>query len=534
MDDLPHVIFDEILSSLSDGDKLSLALVNVRIAKLILKQVRLIQIYSNVGVKIPKSAKKKQKVEDRLRSYLTSKKFRETIDNLIYDPSLNIKLRFPGKGPFKVDCNDAITCLELETTADILTELLIHHVKKVHRLKLEYVDYGRESLKESQLSLIAEWIANNPQLLLKEFYLSNYDFTHLPAIPSLESLFIENSLLFQINGLQIPSYSHLRVLRLSWCESIEDVSCLDNIHELYLLNCNKIYNITSLHHNYKIVIENCYKIEDYSSSFYYSKFIKIRCPTGSKVNFNFSKLLEVREIDIGAQRNGNIIRSIEFPRCLSLRSIIIEDMELPSVILPENNLRKIAILSCTSITSFVNFNRIYSVVLYNLNITSLEGIGGGNRVVEVSQCPLLTDFRALRSCDKVIISYCEGFRDISQLRGLQSFAFTPCDVSDIPNDLEGVTCLTLGIMPENLLSVPFPKTLSELVLGGDTSYLIPKEFPALIDALPPQIDKIQVTTLGTKVNDFRLMQKNGEFSFLNFTIEFKNGVIFLRIRNEVN
>jgi hypothetical protein len=73
MDDLSGGIFDEILSYLSDSDKLSFALVNVRTAKLILKQVRLIQIYSNAGAKIPKSAKKKP-VEDSngmfLRDYI--------------------------------------------------------------------------------------------------------------------------------------------------------------------------------------------------------------------------------------------------------------------------------------------------------------------------------------------------------------------------------------------------------------------------------------------------------------------------------
>lgn len=83
-------------------------------------------------------------------------------------------------------------------------------------------------------------------------------------------------------------------------------------------------------------------------------------------------------------------------------------------------------------------------------------------VVEVDNCPLITDLSPLRHCDKVTIRNCKGFQDVNQVRGVKDLLFSPAD--QFPKDMEGVICLILEEIPDDLLSLNLPSTLRKLVI----------------------------------------------------------------------
>ncbi len=202
----------------------------------------------------------------------------------------------------------------------------------------------------------------------------------------------------------------------------------------------------------------------------------------------------------------------------------------------KHNIREITVRDCPRCSFLINFGCIYSVKLIELNISSLRGLGSRNRIVEVDSCPYIKDFSMLKHCDKLTIRNCEGFQDFDQVRGVKDFIFYPVDVNSLPKNMEGVTCLVLIKVPEDLLSLKVPSTLIKLVIDSKDVQLI-HQFPLLLAILPPHVEKIAVSV---KKKDFLPMLENNELSFPDFLIESielielskgfstKSGIQFLR------
>ncbi len=396
----------------------------------------------------------------------------------------------------------------------------IHCLKKVQDLFLgNYSRSSRPLLTAYEHRVITDWM-NNLDLGLKPLTIVNYPLTNLPLLSSLESLILVRVNIDSPIILNIPSYRCLRYLKLS-SVSIEDVSSLDRIYELYLEYCNHIRDISCLNHNHKIVISDCESIVDYSKSFRYSKIIDISCPLGftqeATEGFDLSKAVEAREIYVRGGDCNN--KQLLLPHCLSLR--VVQAWLLPrSFALPSEHLiQEVIVRNCPAFQSFLHFGCMCSVKLVGLSIFTLIGLGSGNRVVEVDSCPAITDFTLLRHCDKVTINNCEGFLD--QVRGVKYFIFTPVNVDNLPHDMEGVTCLILENIPYHLLSLQFPSTLKKLIIGSSDSvvddYLI-KQLPLLLASLPRHIGKIEVFVDEKYMGSLLV---TGELSFPDFIIEFK-------------
>lgn len=503
MNQLPDVIYAEIASCLEYNDCLRYFMTNTLLSNIMLKRGRMIGIFSQ------------DRGEETMRSYQTSQTFRDKLHRLIHNPYQQLKLEFSTAAVFQ----DTITCSELETRADLLLNLLMNCVKKVHRLKLKVPGFLSTLLNSFDLQLIVTWINNNnPSLSLKGFSLSNYNFTDLPIIHNLESLSIEIAHNLLIDGLHISAYRNLRQLSLCWCKLIQDVSCLDGIHDLLIQGCEGIRDISCLNHNYKIAIESCNNIVDYSNCFRYSKIVRIRGPMTMHVpelNLDFSKLLEVRELDIGIIRMETPIKVFLLPSCRSLRRLLIQAINLPFSIPSNHNIREILINYCPSITSFRNIDNICSVKLSNLGISSLEGLGVGNRIVEISLCPNITDFSLLRHCNKISIFNCRGFQDFNQVRGVKDFSFSPFDERNVPEDMEGVTCLKLDTI--ELMKVP--SSVTELKLHLRERMI--QQLPSFLSRLPHHVRKIQfMTPFFETINKVRSMMEYFDNILSQFTIEF--------------
>ncbi len=503
-------IYREILTWLEYADQVAFAMVNQFVCSHLIKRMRRLW-WSN-----------KDAFERKFRSYVTSEK----LQSFIADPYHQLNLFLPGDLNLKAVGFDGIniSCKTLSSTVDQLTTSLIHCIRKVQNLKLHFHDsLTRATLTNSEFQFIVDWI-NNLNLGLKELTIDNYDFANLPVIPSLESLRIARANIFTLDALNISAYCNLRCLKLTSIK-IKDVSSLDGIHDLYLENCREIRDISCLNHNYKIVVEECHGITDYSNSFRYSNIITICCPD-SKMrepmkSCDLSKTLEAREISFfGIGRNKPFV----LPQSSSLRFVRVETLKGCFTLPSKHKIRQIIVRDCPDFVSLLHFDRIYSVQLVGLRISSLEGLGSANRVVEVNNCPLITDFSVLKHCDKVTILNCQGFKDVNQVRGVKDFIFSPSSDYNFVKDIEGVTCLILNNPFNNLLSLKIPSTLKKLEINSQISDLN-RQLPLFLTSLPHHVEKIEITE---DEDIIRHLLEKGERSFQDFIVEVKLSAVILR------
>eukprot|EP01040_Poterioochromonas_malhamensis_P017780 gene17780-20545_t len=79
------------------------------------------------------------------------------------------------------------------------------------------------------------------------------------------------------------------------------------------------------------------------------------------------------------------LSSLSISSCLSISNI------------PENNLRYLTISNCPTFSSLKNMSHIKSVTLSGLAITSLNGLGHGNRSITIIDCNNINDWSAVRN-----------------------------------------------------------------------------------------------------------------------------------------
>ncbi len=473
MNALPDVIYHEILLYIPYVDHISFSLVDKVRCNLLLKRVRRIQI------------------NKKAHSYFTSQEFRDKINSLIVDPYHQLSMRlFHPKVP--QDFN-ACSCSELAgLDAQQLCTLLIPYLQKE-------LSAGFSQHYPSQ---VIDWINSNPSLSLKEFDITFFPLTDFPLIDQVEALSFRSSATLH----NIPSHHitpNLRRVLFHACDAIEDVSSLDKIHELHLISCQGIRDISCLNHNHKIVIEHCDEITDYSNSFRHTKTIELIIV--KEVSLDFSKLLEVKELKI----NASNITSFIFPDVISsLRNVFLYGINAPFIIPAGNRIRQLTILSCAQFISLLNCDRIHFVKLSSSNISTLDGLGSGNKIVEITSCPSITDFSVLRTCDKVVIGNCSGLQDLSALRGIKDLTV----FSSQHIDMEGVTNLTLlGKISEPPYHFPHSvKRLNLSLLSNKVS-----EFPSFLASLPTHINEIKIGSVSVKdVEAFRaILHDLPQFSF---------------------
>ena len=144
-----------------------------------------------------------------------------------------------------------------------------------------------------------------------------------------------------------------------------------------------------------------------------------------------------------------------------------------------------------------------------MNISTLEGLGSGNKIVEITYCSSITDFSVLRTCDKVVIERCSGLKDLHPLRGIKDFTFSPSD--NLPKDLEGVTKLTIPKIPK--MPYYFPESVQQLKLSLFSNRV--SEFPSFLASLPPHINEVKIGPVNLNdIEEFRsFLNDLPQFSF---------------------
>lgn len=470
---LPEDLLTEISTYIEENHKILFAFINKSLSNQLLRRARKIFIDS----------------EYRLNEFFFSQSFHERIKRVIHHPyyQLNIcippdfLLSFESKEVLQgLSCNELLTCLEFFISSQPLPFLGIRKLSMIKE-KIVQVD-------DTFVTAMERIIKAN--LGLEEMSLTNMDFTDLPALTGLKSLTVSGTSLLTSSGLHISDYKSLQSLTLQDCSGIIDVACLDGIPNLKLVECGGIRDITKLHQNHSIEIINCRMIDDYSKSFKYSKSISIDCSNSIfLVNLNFHHLTHVERLTIKIDRLIHAVSEISFPCCDCFHTLEIEGFRVPFTLPEKNPIKELIVRKCPKF-QLQNISHIKSVHLELMNSTSLEGLGPGNRTVELIKFSNVVDFTPLKDCEKVSLLSCRGFTDARQLGGVKELIVKPFAVDDLPN-LEGVNHLILSSFPDNIIEIPpTVKILSFDNLLEDKVY----EIPAFISTYP-SIEKIIISLL---------------------------------------
>eukprot|EP01040_Poterioochromonas_malhamensis_P004837 gene4837-5192_t len=167
---------------------------------------------------------------------------------------------------------------------------------------------------------------------------------------------------------------------------------------------------------------------------------------------------------------------------------------------------------------------IYKVTLNKLDIISLECLGEGNKVVEISNCHKIIDFSPLRACRVISIVRCKEFIDARSLKGVKELRVTPHDHTEPFISLEGVTHLCLDLFVElmelitNISAINNLNTVKELCLIP-AFFTQAKEFYELL-LRNPQIQKVVIKHgIYNKSDGYRWVQLLKEYLSESFTID---------------
>ncbi len=256
----------------------------------------------------------------------------------------------------------------------------------------------------------------SPSFKLKSFSILNCDSENFfDVIPSLESLHVRNCwFMFKMEKLNLPSYSLLRSFKLHGCYQACDVSCLDGIHDLELIDCASITDISCLNQNYRVKIKDCPNIITYSKSFRYARFLEVN-DSRKNMDINLQNCLQLRSLSLAA--NSTEFSSGHSSSLLFLSLQGISTFEF----LPPNRLQKVSIINCCNFSSFDNMNHIRSIHLEELDkITTLTGLGPKNQSITLNYMNKLEDIRSLKESQNVKIFYCPLLNTCDSLNCLAS------------------------------------------------------------------------------------------------------------------
>ncbi len=382
---LPVELQREILSYISNLDKLEYARCNRTLCRELMKRSRIITI------------------REERKEYLTSESFRNKILGLIVDPYEQLGLNFNFSNEFNLPANSMLRNLII-SLEDF--RRCSPHILLVQHLTL----WGRATSER-----ITSQISGLRRLLLMGCYKSFIaSFSDQLDLSSLQSIVLYDC-------------------------SLTDVSCFAHVYELHLVLCYGLVDISCLNHNKIIVINSC-PILDYSQSFRFSRDITIAVSKdfnpayGLNNGINLDDLEEVQSLTIYSNER-NVTDPISFREHLpsSLRTLTLNKLGSRVLIPPGHNVKEITISGCRDV-SLQNFEKIRVVKIDRCHEitdwTPLQGIAS----VEISCCNGFTSGQQLINVNKLTLTnttlnHMEDLTNITHLKLDKYTGFTEVDAS---------------------------------------------------------------------------------------------------------
>ncbi len=243
-------------------------------------------------------------------------------------------------------------------------------------------------------------------------------------VPPLQSLVFWKCQRLRSLNFNSLTCNSLRILKLHFCDSLEDVASLDGIYDLELKHCKNVKDISCLGNNYRIKIFCCDNVGSYSKSFKNSRSVHItvhRCED-FLVSLESCHLMAILDI--------NLSYSVRMDQNLYNRSLLFLSLKsMPEIsALPPNKLQKVSIISCCNFNSLENMNHIHSIHLEDLNkITTLTGLGPKNQIITLKNMSKFEDISNIKDAVKVEINHCSLlYQRISSLVSVRELKIIPC------------------------------------------------------------------------------------------------------------
>eukprot|EP01040_Poterioochromonas_malhamensis_P011940 gene11940-13026_t len=446
---IPLVLYRELFTYLQLVDQLEFVRINKDISTTFIKQIRTIHIF--------------------YEKFFYDDLYRRKLLSLIENPSHQLQVFANGNSPSFY--------LRRKTPATTFTTIPI---ELIHRLSQQQygIEFERIYLSnpsndnEDYMRVYAAISELQPHT--KHLSLTNWDGEnrHLQLFQEIESFELRYSNVnIDSNIHDILSYKHLTCLTLVYCNVLTNTNlqCLSHIYDLTLIACNTIQDITCLKNNYKITIDQCSFIDDYSNSFEYSTIIHLTIkmkPTIKMMYNNTTYLKKVKEFNLKCIHLPTIYSlNDHLPMSTSsLQSLTLCDV-YSSFTLPKKSGKPLKVLSLRQVRlqSCENMENIYHIIFIGVPVPSLEGLGRGNKIVELTYCKYIQDFSYLKDCEKVKIDNCDYFNTIESIQGVPIIELLTMNSI---MDLHGVTSFMIReeIYPSIMKSIELSKTIHTILI----------------------------------------------------------------------
>lgn len=443
---LPDVLLGEIFHYLKDvSDRMEFARVNKLMSSQFMKQAREISLKKNISC----------------QQFYQSEAYRSKILELIQDPQKQLfinSLPLSGlniKRESLPDTLPSLACLSCHISDFI--SILHHKIKAIDKIVCNLL--GHLSLEEQALF----------RRVLFSYPVKNLEITYLNQIPvilQLNTLKISDSSISARN-FHLPSFTNLKSLSLLNCNLNDaDILLFGEINELQLIECLGITDISCLNNNLKVLIRDCDNISDYSKSFEFSEVIEITTTSCPYSPIDVSHLKKAKHLSVQGCRM-TLMNGISLG-CNFLRSLTISEFPEHFILPTDHHLSHLVIRNCVGFQSCENIGSIHKIEFSSLLLTSLNGFGPGNHLVELTSCNEVLDFRPLRNCKKVSIRNCLELYDARQLKGVKELEVLWRQESVVIPNFEGVTRLEL--CSAQVLDLSQISTIKTVVLTRSQDY----------------------------------------------------------------
>jgi hypothetical protein len=238
--------------------------------------------------------------------------------------------------------------------------------------------------------------------------------------------FYQKKLTF-INCRSISSVNHLcdvRELRFINCYSVSNVSLLGNVYSLTIKDCS-VDDISNLTANRYLSIDHCNSISNFSS---------LKC-------HDIPQLLSLKNMRLrGLSSISSTCYSLILENCQLFCSLNFHEL---------TQLYRLELNVCPTLTTTKHLGKVPYLTLSDCQtLTSLEGLGHGNRHVVIAGCQSISDFFALQSIYYLEIISCKLFSSLQCLKNCIAIKLRLCVNLQLQHDdfscLEKVRSLSLS------------------------------------------------------------------------------------------
>eukprot|EP01040_Poterioochromonas_malhamensis_P012378 gene12378-13531_t len=279
-------------------------------------------------------------------------------------------------------------------------------------------------------------------------FLSNLQFLHSHQYLTHLTLIHCNRLM---NVDDLITCSALQSVVIHQCSRLRTIDGLIHIPNIEIINCPSLKHIPLFSNKVKKIKLSVFKFKDHKECEYLSGIEEGYFDECNITSCSF--LLSNNEEDGSMIQNQSKCKSFKFYSCLQLSDV--------SAL---HSLQSLTLWGCPSLDDISALGRVPDLRITRCPVTNLEGLGKGNRHVELSDCHNIPSFSSLQSVYSVKLSYCSSFKDVNDVKDTTYLTLEKCSihVNDI-SMLSKVRRLELNSCP-GIITIPHLPMLREILI----------------------------------------------------------------------